>query len=235
MAEEEREYIICTSKDSSICVACEIKGDLNCRYNEELVKCFRNRHLPFRALQFIVIAFAVLFITSLFWTFLLFAVVITLNFVYIETWYLCRHCPFYEKEGSSLECVTLKGLPKFWPFDPAPMKKSEKRSMTLVGGFIDIFPILVSGYTSWVLFSFGADSFSTLLMVSLTLISLVAAGYIEKFLRENFCERCVNLSCMMNKVPDELKEEYLRKNPGWLRVWEDSGYVSGNKLEREKS
>ena len=102
---EERDYIICTSKDSSVCVACEIEGKLNCRYDEDLVKCFRRNHFPFRAIQFLVIGVAAL-LTGLWWTFILFAAVIVLNFAVIETWYLCRHCPFYEKEGK-IATITL--------------------------------------------------------------------------------------------------------------------------------
>ncbi|MFX1560998.1 MAG: hypothetical protein ACFFBL_10460 [Promethearchaeota archaeon] len=225
---EEHEYIICTSKNGSVCVACELDGKLNCRYDEELVKCFRRTHFPFRALQFLVMGVAS-FLTGVWWAFILFAVVIALNFTAIESWYLCRHCPFYEKEGKTLECITLKGIPRIWKFDPAPMKRSDKIAMSLVGGFIDIFPILIAGYATWILFSTGAEILLTATMVGLTLISLFVAGYLEKFLRENYCMRCVNLSCMMNKVPEELKEEYLRKNPEMLKVWEDCGYVIGNK------
>lgn len=227
---EERDYIICTSKDSSGCVACEIEGNLNCRYDEDLVKCFRRNHFPFRAIQFLVIGVAAL-LTGLWWTFILFAAVIVLNFAVIETWYLCRHCPFYEREGKTLECITLKGLPRIWKFDPRPMRKSQKIGMTLIGGFIDLFPILIAGYASWVLFSTGAELVLTLTMIGLTLVSLIAAGYLEKFLRENFCMKCVNLSCMMNKVPEGLKAEYIRKNPELLKAWEACGYILGTKTQ----
>ena len=130
-----------------------------------------------------------------------------------------------------LECITLKGLPRIWKFDPRPMRKSQKIGMTLVGGFIDLFPILIAGYASWVLFSTGAELVLTLTMIGLTLVSIIAAGYLEKFLRENFCMKCVNLSCMMNKVPEGLKAEYLRKNPELLKAWEACGYILGSKTQ----
>ena len=190
------------------------------------MRCFRRTHFPFRTVQFLVIGVAAV-LTGFWWTFILFAAVIILNFIVIESWYLCRHCPFYEKEGKTLECITLKGIPRIWEFDPKPMTRSGKTGMLIVGGFIDIFPLLIAAYATWVLFSTGADLIMVVLMAGLTFLALATAGYLEKFLRENFCEKCVNLSCMMNKVPDEVKEEYLRKNPEWRKILEECGYVLG--------
>ncbi len=221
---EEREYILCTSKDNSVCVACELEGDLNCRYDENLVKCFRNRHYPFRALQLVVVAVTSVLIG------VLFAIVLILNFTVIETRYLCRHCPFYEKEGKTLHCITLKGMPRIWEFDPTPIKRSGKVGMAVVGGFIDLFPIAIAAYATWVQFTLGADPLSITIFGSLTLIAIIAAGYLGKFLGDNYCNKCVNLSCMMNKVSEELKEEYLRKNPEMLKAWEACGYILGDKL-----
>jgi hypothetical protein len=225
---EEREYMICTSKDGNLCIGCQLDEELNCRYDDELVKCFRRTHFPFRAAQFLV-AGAAAFSTGLWWTFILFAILIVLNFTVIESWYLCRHCPFYEKEGETLECITLKGLPRIWKFEPKPMTRMGKMGMMAVGGFIDIFPLLVSAYATWYLFSSGADLLVIGLMAGLTILALVTAGYLEKFLRVNFCEKCVNLSCIMNKVPDELKEKYLEKNPEWRKILEDCGYIPENR------
>lgn len=229
---EESKYVLCTSKDSRVCIACELKGELNCRFDEDLVKCFRNRHLPFRVFGFFVLG-AASFFTGLWWAFILFAVVTVLNFTVIETRYLCRHCPFYEKETKTLECITLKGMPRLWSFDPSPAKRSDRLGMAIVGGFIDIFPLLVSAYATWILFSTGAEVILTVSMATLTIAFLVAAGYLEKFIGENYCKRCVNLSCIMNKVPDEAKEAYLRKNPEMLKAWEACGHVLGDKLIRE--
>ena len=139
-------------------------SELNCRYDEDLVKCFRRTHFPFRTVQFLVIGVAA-FLTGFWWTFILFAAVIILNFIVIESWYLCRHCPFYEKEGKTLECITLKGIPRIWEFDPKPMTRSGKTGMLIVGGFIDIFPLLIAAYATWVLFSTGADLIMVVLMV----------------------------------------------------------------------
>jgi hypothetical protein len=221
---DEREYVICTSKDESVCVACELEGKLNCRFDEDLVKCFRNRHLPYRVLAFLVVGVAS-FLTGFWWAFFLFVAVTFLNFAVIETWYLCRHCPFYEKEGRTLKCITLKGIPRIWKFDLSPIKRSSRIGMMIVGGFIDLFPVLIGIYATWIQFSAGDNLLLTILMANLTIISLAVAGYLKRFIGENYCKKCVNLSCIMNKVPDELKEGYLRKNPEMLKAWEACGHV----------
>ncbi|MFW9963265.1 MAG: hypothetical protein ACFFCX_06865 [Candidatus Sifarchaeia archaeon] len=95
---------------------------------------------------------------------------------------------------------------------------------------IDLFPVLVGAYATWILFSIGADILLTILMAGLTVISIVAAAYLEKFIGVNYCKKCVNISCMMNKVSDDLKEEYLSKNPEMLKVWEACGYILENQL-----
>ncbi len=229
---EEPEYMICTSKDGSVCIGCDLGDDLNCRYDEDLVKCFRNRHLPFRAFGLLVTGLAS-FYSRAYWAFLLFALVTILNFALIETYYLCRHCPFYEKKGGSLECITLKGLPRLWKFDPSPISRTSRLAMSLVGGFIDIFPLLVGAYATWILLSTGADIFLVLMIAGLTILFLGAAGYLEKFIGENYCTRCVNLSCMMNKVSDETKQAYLEKNPELLKIWESCGYALGDETIQE--
>lgn len=223
---EETEYLICTSMDGKISIGCELGDDLNCKYDEDLVKCFRNRHIPFRILGFLVVGFAS-FYSGLYWAFPLFALVTLLNFTVIETYYLCKHCPFYEKKGETLECITLKGLPRLWKFDPSPISKRNRITMSAVGGFIDLFPLLVAAYASWVLLSTGSDILLTSMMIGLAILFLIATGYLEKFIGGNYCIKCVNLSCMMNKVPEELKEAYLDRNPTMRAAWEASGYKSG--------
>jgi uncharacterized membrane protein len=122
-------------------------------------------------------------------------------------------------------------MPRIWKFDPSPIKRLGKIGMAVVGGFIDLFPVLIAAYATWLLFSTGAELVLTVLMAGFTIISMIAEWYLGEFLGENYCKKCVNLSCMMNKVPQELKDEYLRKNPEMLKAWEACGYVLGNKTQ----
>jgi hypothetical protein len=213
----------CTWEDKSICEDCELSDDLNCRYSDYLVSCFRNRHIPFRILGFIVTGAASWAANSL-WPILIFAIVTILNFAVIETWYLCRHCPFYSKDGKTLHCITLKGLPRLWKYDPRPITKPERYAMMAVGGFIDLFPIAAGAFGVWVLFSGGADIPQIIIMVALTVAMLAGSAYLGKFLGDVYCAKCVNLSCAMNKVPKAVADEYLRRNPSLLEIWKACGY-----------
>lgn len=220
-------FIPCTCDDESVCIDCNLKESLNCRYDKELVACFRNRHLPYRVVAFLVVGVASFF-TGLWWMFWIFALVTVLNFTVIETLYLCRHCPFYFEEGKTVHCITLKGIPRVWRYDPSPISRNERIGMLAVGGFIDLFPVIAGGYASWVMFSTAADSLLLLTMIGLTVIALIAAGYLGKFLADNYCARCVNLSCAMNKVPKAVAEEYLDRNPHMREIWNASGYELRN-------
>ena len=35
-----------------------------------------------------------------------------------------------------------------------------------------------------------------------------------------FCSKCINFSCAFNKVPKELVDEYLKRNPVIKNAWE---------------
>lgn len=213
----------CTWENGSICEDCKLSDDLNCRYDDSLVSCFRSRHIPFRALGFVVTGAASLAVNS-FWPILIFALVTVLNFTAVETWYLCRHCPFYSKDGKFLSCITLKGMPRFWKYDPTPIGRSGQYTMIVVGGFIDLFPIVAGALGVWAVFSVGAELVPLTIMTSLTLMMLVVSAYLGKFLADNYCTRCVNLSCAMNKVPIPVADEYLRRNPVLLEIWMACGY-----------
>jgi len=213
----------CMWEDESICEDCSLSNDLNCRYDDELVSCFRSRHIPFRILGFVVTGAASLAVNSL-WPILVFTLVTVLNFTLIETWYLCRHCPFYWKDGKTLYCITLKGIPRLWKYHPAPIRKPKQYAMMVVGGFIDLFPIAAGALGVWVLVSGGADVTLIAVMIAFTLAMLVGSAYLGKFLADRYCAKCVNLSCVMNRVPKAIAYEYLRRNPSLLEIWKTCGY-----------
>jgi hypothetical protein len=160
--------------------------------------------------------------------FLVYAIITVLNFTVIETWYLCRHCPFYSKDGRTLKCITLEGMPRLWKYDPSPISRNEQVVMMAVGGFIDLFPVVAGAYGSWIAFTISADLLTIAIMIVLTLAMLAVAGYFGKFLADNYCVRCVNFSCVMNKSEKPMVDEYLRKNPAIREAWEECGYVLGD-------
>ncbi|MCK5152481.1 MAG: hypothetical protein KAQ65_11585, partial [Candidatus Thorarchaeota archaeon] len=58
------------------------------------------------------------------------------------------------------------------------------------------------------------------LLSGLTLIFLVLAASFDKMLRGGTCLICTNFSCGMNKVPEDLRKEFLEKNPTMKKAWD---------------
>jgi hypothetical protein len=38
------------------------------------------------------------------------------------------------------------------------------------------------------------------------------------------CSKCVNFSCLLNRVPKEVVHEYLKHNPVIRKAWGESGW-----------
>lgn len=97
----------------------------------------------------------------------------------------------------------------------------------IIGGFVDLFPLLAGGYAVWVLFNIGADM---VLLVSMAVATMVMGGltaYMGKFIGDGYCARCVNFSCVMNKAPKSFVSDYLERNPEMRDAWEKAGYDLG--------
>ena len=53
---------------------------------------------------------------------------------------------------------------------------------------------------------------------------MIIAGYFSRVLLGNKCKRCANFSCSMNKVPKELIDTFLKKNPKMKNAWVACGW-----------
>ncbi len=42
-------------------------------------------------------------------------------------------------------------------------------------------------------------------------------------LRKTTCSRCVNFSCPLNLVPNDVVDEFLGRNPVMRKAWEEKG------------
>jgi hypothetical protein len=126
---------------------------------------------------------------------------------------LCSHCPFYAKKGLLLECPANLGCPKLWKYNPAPINSWEK--LQLVIGFSILF-----GYPIY--FSIIGEQY---LWAGLTALGAIAFFVILGIFT---CSKCVNFSCLFNRVPKEVVDEYLMKNEVIRKAWEEAGYKIGN-------
>ena len=198
------ESLPCTCLPSDICKDCHIKGSLMCRFESKDMLHFFMLVFPYAAA---VISGA---LHAGYGVYLLFWLAYSLSFFFIwEAYILCRHCPFWAEPGHVLHCHANYGVYKIWEFHPGPMSKSERIQFT-TGALIWIafpFPLLLAGQEYLIAF-----------------IAFCAAISAVFMLRNTVCDRCVNFSCPLNKVPKPLVDAYLKQNPQMRTAWEITGY-----------
>ena len=195
---------ICTWQDESACADCPIQGLIKCRHNWGDL-------LAFYALFFAgALPAGIGMVRGGFgWWILCWFGYAMFFFNVWEAKILCSHCPYYARRGMTLVCLANHGCLKIWPYNPAPMKKSEKIQF-LIGAILLLafpLPFMIIG-AQW-------------LMLILTLVGLTSWVL---SMQVNVCTRCVNFSCPVNHVPKRVVDTYLRRNPVMLKAWEESGY-----------
>ena len=98
---------------------------------------------------------------------------------------LCRHCPYWAREGGTLQCPANYGVIQIWRYEPGPMNTAEKIQF-IVGALLLIaypFPFLLLG-GEYLPAGVGAGA--------------VIAGVV--ILRRNVCSRCIK-SGRVTKAP----------------------------------
>lgn len=197
-------FSICTWRPVSECEDCTIAGRLKCRFNRGDLFRFVGLFLLFLAPALLGMVLG-----GYGWYLLGWVGLGVIFFGFWEIRILCSHCPFYAEKGVILHCIANYGCPKFWRYRPEPISSSEK--LQLVIGFVIVcgypFPFLVPG---------GQFILSLLAVAGLTVFFWA--------LRRYTCTRCVNFSCLLNRVPKEVVDEYLKRNPPMGRAWEKNGW-----------
>lgn len=210
MAEQEKNnnpYNLCGWRPISECKGCSIAGRLKCRYSSGDLLRFLGMFLCF-----MVPAVVGVLLGGYGWYLLGYLGMAIIFFGFWEIRILCSHCPYYAEKGFTLHCIANYGCPKFWKYRSEPISKAEK--IQLAVGFIMIscypFPFLIlGGQFVWLL--------------------LAAAGLTMFFwtLQKFTCTKCVNFSCLFNRVPQEVVDEYLRRNSVMRKAWEENGWKLG--------
>jgi hypothetical protein len=116
---------------------------------------------------------------------------------------LCCHCPHYTRKGLLIVCPSTVGPPKLRRACPErPVSKAEQALFAAGFGAVLLFPfpvLILGGQVLWAGLAFmGAIVF---------IVSELAFS----------CSKCVNFSCLLNRVPEEVKAAYKnghRKSPG---------------------
>jgi len=219
-------YHLCTLDPNSECDACENKNILDCKLNRR-----QTIVTSLVIYSFIVVSALGLFlvwqISGMWWMLVVFAVFVVVFFFVVEPRITCSHCPFYAEDRVRFNCPGNMLTPKIWKYHPEPMNKYEKLG-TLVGFiFFGAFPVFSELYGVWFLVAEG-HALMDVMVVELVVI-LLATGLLIVILYAIFlflfCRKCVNFSCQFNKVPKEVADRYIKKNPVMREAWEKSGYT----------
>lgn len=201
---------ICSWNPEADCEDCDDIKDLNCRFSFT------------RLLQFclIFLVFAIPAIVGVrqsgYSSYLIgWGVMAIIFFGFWEIKILCSHCPYYALKGFTIKCIANYGCPKFWRYQPEPISKSEKIQLGIGFVVMSVYPFIFMILGRQVLY----------LVLSLGGL-IFFFGALFKFK----CTRCINFSCVFNRVPKETVDAFLLRNPVMAKAWKDAGW----KINHEK-
>jgi hypothetical protein len=182
------------------CEECEIQGKLLCIHTPRDLVDFYVLFIGW------VIPFSAGMIIGRFWMGLaVWAGLAVLFFGYVEALVLCRHCPHYAEKGFLLRCHANWGLPKVPRLSPRPLNFWEKGIWLLyvVVLFLYYLPFFIISQ-QW-------------LLLVLTTTALFTAVWT---LQRTQCNRCYNLSCPANSVPEPVKKAFFKNYPVFCDAWD---------------
>ena len=217
----------CTWDKRADCKHCGIEGKLHCKWDGTLLRGFYAISLPP-----IIIAISgmvlVGVLTGVWWMLIAYAVYIPVMLGFIETRFLCSHCPYYAEDSAVLHCLANHGDPKIWRYRPGPMNRMEKFLMVFLVITIIFFlaPLVVEAYGIW----FIAAHFTEYGIVALLGMAIITAASLAVgisfiiVIRTFYYARCVNFSCPLNTVPLDVVNDYLKNNQVMREAWEQSGW-----------
>jgi len=201
---------ICIWKDESECSDCNLHEKIFCRPKLKYLLMFA---LPmfFGLIPMVIgVIFANL---ELLFKIIFFGGWIGYSFFFFNVWesrMVCNHCPYYANdEQKSLHCPIDKGKLKTSKYDPGPASKSEKIQFA-VGALIFVLypiPFLIVG-----------NLIPQLILYSLGIIIWIIVIQLK------VCSDCINFACLMNRVPESIRNEFIKKNPVIRKAWEEKGY-----------
>lgn len=202
MTDQENRIELCTWCAEELCQDCELSSSLNCRMDYRALAYFGAIFLPGG-----ISSAAGMILSGFAWGLVLWAGYMLVFFNIWEAKVLCSHCPYYAGKGRTLRCPANYGVVKLWQYQPGPMSRAEKIQFLVGAGLLLILP--------WPFLALGGEY----LLLGLT----IAGNLVFVFsLVRNICPRCVNFSCPLNRVPEEIQQSYLMKNPRIQEAWKKS-------------
>lgn len=229
----QEECVACTWRPESYCEEhnCDLHGPLACRWDPKeytfLMHVVQSPPSLIAVFAFVLVGLT----TGNWWSFAILGWLVIMWPLGLETYVLCRHCPYFTDEGKTLTCWALRYEPIWWKYDPRPLNRWETFVVTYL---LFMIPMLLwpMGWTAYGVYFIARDyqSFGLVaLMGMIGMLFAVAVSAIQFFLIlwSKACNRCVNYSCPFNKVPKETVDAYLRLNPCMKEAWVEHGYELG--------
>jgi len=202
---------ICIWKDSVECGECDLDERIFCHPKLKYMIYFAT---PF-FLGIIPVVLELVFTlrVELLWKIIFFGSWIGYAFFFLNIWeshMLCNHCPYYANDAqNTLHCPIDKGKLKTGKYNPGPASKSEKIQFVigviLFVGFPIPFLLIFNIYFSLIIYIIAVISWFIILQLKI-------------------CPDCVNFACVLNKVPKNIRNEFMKQNPIIKKAWETKGY-----------
>ena len=201
-------HCICIWEDEESCVDCKLKGRLHCHLDKRYFVIFG---IPFfigfipACVGLILLEFPLNLISTLTWI-----GYIIFFFLIWEPFILCAHCPFYaEGETKILHCSINYGFIKVAKFKLGPASLWKKIQFLIGANMMFIIPVIFLALgRKWIFL--GLCVFGVILWYIVIQLKV--------------CTDCINFSCILNRVPKEIRDEFLKKNPEMYKAWKKSGY-----------
>lgn len=197
-------YRICSWGSETNCAGCNDSEELNCRFSFKRLFQFYFIVLPFVIPSIIGVYLSGY--SSYLWGWAIMALIF---FGVWEIYILCSHCPYYALSGMTIKCIANYGCPKFWQYQPGPISKFKKLQLVVGFTIMSVYPFIFMILGHQLLF----------FVLSLCgLIFFFAALFRFK------CTKCINFSCVFNRVSKEKIDSYLSRNPEMEKAWKDAGW-----------
>ena len=174
------------------CEGCELSNKVVCHFNGKQLLLFLMIPIP----TFILGAIAIILTKAIWITGI--AVLFVAYFGFFEIRAMCSHCPHYAEDCKSLKCWANYGAPKIWKYHPGPMKPWEKIVFAGGGIALILYPVPF----------FIIGNFYLLLAIYVVLVIIGAV-----ILHTQFCNRCINFACPLNRVDEETRISFRKMNP----------------------
>jgi hypothetical protein len=179
--------VACNADD---CSSCLVGKEVTCHFTGRQLARFYAIVLPSFILAVVGLS-RVGVVAGLIW-----AVILIVFFIFVETRVLCSHCPHYAESSRVLRCWANYGIPKIWAYRPGPMNSAER--IVFFSGLVCVWGFPLAAMTIHGLW----------LLLVLYIIATCAFFGLLAFLQ---CRRCINLACPLNRVPVAVRKEFIQR------------------------